>query len=332
MGSWERLGRTVGLLVLVATLSAASAGNVMVSPRASPVPAPIASAPIASAPIALATEAEPPTTEAEPATSSSTGPVDAGVGVTSELPFIVTHIVAQGETVSQIALRYGVSTSTVTVSSGVRNPDRIYPGQTMAFPSVDGVIYRVRSGDSLSSVATLHQVTVEAIAGANNISDPKSLQTGQLLVVPGGRVRTAVTATAGTSSAKATTPAASGGTLAWPVLGSVSSRFGPRWGHTHSGIDIAAAYETTIRAAAAGKVIFVGWYGQYGRCVILDHGGGLTTLYGHASSILVHTGDHVQRGDAIAEVGSSGNSTGPHLHFEVRVAGEPRNPLNYLGG
>ena len=323
MGSWERLGRTVGLLVLVATLSAASAGNVMVSPPASPVPAPIASAPIALAPIAS-------TTEAEPATSSSSGPVDAGVGVTTELPFVVTHVVAQGETVSQIALHYGVSTSTVTVSSGVRNPDRIYPGQTMTFPSVDGVIYRVRSGDSLSSVATLHQVTVEAIAGANDISDPKSLQTGQLLVVPGGRVRTAVTASVGTS--KSTAPAASGGTLAWPVLGSVSSRFGPRWGHTHSGIDIAAAYETTIRAAAAGKVIFVGWYGQYGRCVILDHGGGLTTLYGHASSILVHTGDHVQRGDAIAEVGSSGNSTGPHLHFEVRVAGEPRNPLNYLGG
>jgi len=313
VGSWERLGRTVGLLVLVATLSAASAGNVMVSPRASPVPAPIALAPIASASIASA------------AIASVTG-------VTKELPFIVTHVVAQGETVSQIALRYGVSTSTVTVSSGVRNPDRIYPGQTMAFPSVDGVIYRVRSGDSLSSVATLHQVTVEAIAGANNISDPKSLQTGQLLVVPGGRVRTAVTAAAGTSSSKSTAPAASGGTLAWPVLGSVSSRFGPRWGHTHSGVDIAAAYETTIHAAAAGKVIFVGWYGQYGRCVILDHGGGLTTLYGHAASILVHTGDHVQRGDAIAEVGSSGNSTGPHLHFEVRVAGEPRNPLNYLGG
>ena len=314
MGSWERLGRTVGLLVLVATLSAASAGNVVVSPRASPVPVPVAST----------TEAEPPT--------SSPGPVDPGAGATTELPFIVPHVVAQGETVSRIALRYGVSTSTVTVSSGVRNPDRIYPGQTMAFPSVDGVIYRVRSGDSLSSVATLHQVTVEAIAGANNISDPKSLQTGQLLVVPGGRVRTAVTAAAGTSSSKSTAPAASGGTLAWPVLGSVSSRFGPRWGHTHSGVDIAAAYETTIHAAAAGKVIFVGWYGQYGRCVILDHGGGLTTLYGHASSILVHTGDHVQRGDAIAEVGSSGNSTGPHLHFEVRVAGEPRNPLNYLGG
>ena len=324
MGSWERLGRTVGLLVLVATLSAASAGNVMVSPRASPVPGPVASGPVASAPVASATEAEP--------TTSSTGPVDAGAGATAEPPFIVTHVVAQGETVSQIALRYGVSTSTVTVSSGVRNPDRIYPGQTMAFPSVDGVIYRVRSGDSLSSVATLHQVTVEAIAGANNISDPKSLQTGQLLVVPGGRVRTAVTAAAGTSSSKSTAPAASGGTLAWPVLGSVSSRFGPRWGHTHSGVDIAAAYETTIHAAAAGKVIFVGWYGQYGRCVILDHGGGLTTLYGHASSILVHTGDHVQRGDAIAEVGSSGNSTGPHLHFEVRVVGEPRNPLNYLGG
>lgn len=320
MGSWERLGRTVGLLVLVATLSAASAGNVMVSPQASPVPASVAST----------TEAEPPTTEAAPPTPA-TGPVDAG-GVTTELPFIVTHVVAQGETVSRIALRYGVSTSTVTGSSGVRNPDRIYPGQTMAFPSVDGVIYRVRSGDSLSSVATLHQVTVEAIAGANNISDPKSLQTGQLLVVPGGRVRTAVTAAAGTSSSKSTAAAASGGTLAWPVLGSVSSRFGPRWGHMHSGIDIAAAYETTIHAAAAGKVIFVGWYGQYGRCVILDHGGGLTTLYGHASSILVHTGDHVQRGDAIAEVGSSGNSTGPHLHFEVRVVGEPRNPLNYLGG
>ena len=131
-------------------------------------------------------------------------------------------------------------------------------------------------------------------------------------------------AQASTSSA----PSSSG--LIWPVSGPVTSPFGWRWGRLHQGIDIGVAYGTPIRAAASGTVIYCGWESGYGNLTVIDHGGALATAYAHQSSILVTCGQQVTQGDVIGYVGSTGHSTGPHLHFEVRVNGIPVDPMGYL--
>jgi murein DD-endopeptidase MepM/ murein hydrolase activator NlpD len=123
------------------------------------------------------------------------------------------------------------------------------------------------------------------------------------------------------------TPSASG--FIWPVSGPVTSGFGWRWGRIHEGIDIGAACGTPIRAAASGTIVYAGWMDGYGNLVIIDHGGGIGTAYGHQSAIYVGGGS-VSQGQTIGAVGSTGHSTGCHLHFEVRVNGTPVDPLGYL--
>jgi len=123
-------------------------------------------------------------------------------------------------------------------------------------------------------------------------------------------------------------PSAAG--LIWPCDGVVVSGFGMRWGRMHEGIDIGCAYGAANRAAAAGTVIYSGWLGGYGNLVVIDHGNGLSTAYAHASSLLVSVGQHVAQGETVSLVGSTGNSSGPHLHFEVRVNGQAVDPLLYL--
>jgi len=119
--------------------------------------------------------------------------------------------------------------------------------------------------------------------------------------------------------------------LMWPVSGPVTSGYGWRWGRLHEGIDIAVPTGTPVVAAASGHVIVAGWMGGYGNLVVIDHGGGLATAYGHNSSFGVGSGSTVSQGQTIAYAGSTGNSTGPHVHFEVRVNGSPVDPLGYLG-
>lgn len=122
----------------------------------------------------------------------------------------------------------------------------------------------------------------------------------------------------------------SGAGLVWPLRGTVTSPFGPRWGRLHAGIDISGGTGTPIRAAKGGQVIFAGSMSGYGNCVIIDHGGGLTTLYAHQSRLGTSDGADVAQGDVIGYVGSTGHSTGPHLHFETRAGGSPQNPRRYL--
>ncbi|CAA9243485.1 MAG: Phage lysin, 1,4-beta-N-acetylmuramidase or lysozyme [uncultured Acidimicrobiales bacterium] len=116
----------------------------------------------------------------------------------------------------------------------------------------------------------------------------------------------------------------------WPVNGRLTSPFGPRWGRMHQGQDIAAPTGTPIKAAKAGRVIKAGGAGGYGNLTLLDHGGGIVTAYGHQSRFAAGEGASVQTGQLIGYVGSTGHSTGPHLHFEVRVNGTQRNPRPYL--
>ena len=122
----------------------------------------------------------------------------------------------------------------------------------------------------------------------------------------------------------------SGAGFIWPVNAPITSPFGWRWGRMHEGLDLGAAYGTPIAAAAAGVVIYAGWEGGYGNLTVIDHGGGLATAYGHQSRIAVSVGQSVAQGEIIGNVGSTGHSTGPHLHFEVRVNGQAVDPLGYL--
>jgi murein DD-endopeptidase MepM/ murein hydrolase activator NlpD len=123
-------------------------------------------------------------------------------------------------------------------------------------------------------------------------------------------------------------PSAAG--LVWPVHGTLTSGFGPRWGRMHEGIDIAGGSGTPIAAAATGTVISAGWSGGYGQLVVLDHGNGLSTAYAHLSSIAVSAGQTVPQGSVVGGMGTTGSSTGVHLHFEVRVNGSAVDPLGYL--
>ena len=124
------------------------------------------------------------------------------------------------------------------------------------------------------------------------------------------------------------TPSSAG--LIWPVNAPVTSPFGWRWGRMHQGIDLGSAEGTPIKAAASGTIIYCGWESGYGNLTVIDHGGNLATAYGHQSSIAVACGQQVAQGEVIGYVGNTGHSTGPHLHFEVRINGEPVDPLGYL--
>lgn len=158
----------------------------------------------------------------------------------------------------------------------------------------------------------IKEIQAEATALAGDDSNVRAiLKTGS--VAPSGSVG----------------PVSKGG-LIWPVRGRLTSGYGRRWGRLHAGIDIAAPKGTPIKAAKAGTVVFAGRMSGYGNVVIIDHGGGFSTLYGHQSRLGTSRGARVSQGQVIGYVGSTGHSTGNHLHLETRVNGVARNPRNYL--
>ncbi|HWJ03155.1 MAG TPA: M23 family metallopeptidase, partial [Verrucomicrobiae bacterium] len=154
--------------------------------------------------------------------------------------------------------------------------------------------------------------------------EPNLLKIGQILTLPAAQARA-------TRGGVNPVPEKSAGSFQWPLSGTISSPYGWRKGEFHDGLDIAAEKGTEIAAARGGTVVFAGWSYGYGQAVKIDHGDGYSTLYAHTSKMLVGVGDQVTAGQVIALVGSTGRSTGPHLHFEVRYAGKTLNPLNYLG-
>jgi murein DD-endopeptidase MepM/ murein hydrolase activator NlpD len=177
------------------------------------------------------------------------------------------------------------------------------------------------SASKSKKITDLSQLTSAERAEAGEID---ALQAASDAI--GARIR-AAQAQHGSSGATST-PSAAG--LIWPVSGPITSPFGWRWGRMHQGIDIGVGYGTPIHAAAAGTVIYCGWEEGYGNFVVIDHGGNLATAYGHQSSIAVACGQTVSQGQVIGYVGCTGHCTGPHLHFEVRINGNPVDPMGYL--
>ncbi len=180
-------------------------------------------------------------------------------------------------------------------------------------------VHMVVAGETLWAIAARHGVTVQTLAAVNRLASADRLRIGTRIAIP----------VAGQESARGLVSRPG---LTWPSRGVITSRFGFRSRRHHHGIDIAAPIGTPIMAARDGVVQFAGWKGAYGVLVILDHGGGLTTWYGHASKLLVRVGERVQQGQLIAKVGTTGNVTGPNLHFEVRRNDAPLDPLKFLQG
>jgi murein DD-endopeptidase MepM/ murein hydrolase activator NlpD len=250
--------------------------------------------------------------------------------------YIIKHTVAQGESLSTIAAKYSVSVNTIAWSNSIANVNKLKVGQVLEFPSVSGVVHKVKSGETIWTIAKRYGVSRDEIVKANALTEPDKLALNQALVVPGGKPIVSNSAPVQLASRGATTAreqaAASGSSTAfrWPLTGRISSKYGSRWGSTHHGIDIAVPVGTSVRAAASGKVTFSGTQSGYGKIIIIDHGNGVSTRYAHNSKLLVGVGDRIDAGDRIALSGNTGKSTGPHLHFEIRMNGRSVNPLNYL--
>ena len=179
---------------------------------------------------------------------------------------------------------------------------------------------------ALSSLSDKERAEAEEIDSLR----ASSAQLGAQIRAAQAAAAAAAAASTSTSTAASSDATPSSGGLIWPVLAPITSPFGWRWGRMHEGLDLGAAYGSPIHAAASGTVIYCGWESGYGNLTVIDHGGNLATAYGHQSSIAVSCGQTVTQGQVIGYVGSTGHSTGPHLHFEVRVNGNPVDPLGYL--
>lgn len=201
-----------------------------------------------------------------------------------------------------------------------------------------GIHHTVQKGQTLFRIAKAYEIDMEVLRRANFIRNADNIKVGMQLWIPGAsRVRsvpTSSTPSPRTRSAKkknAPTVKPRQGILIWPAKGTLTSGFGQRNGRKHEGIDIAGPKGTPIFAAAAGDVVFSGWGPTgYGKMVIIKHQHHLTTVYAHNSKLLVKKGSSVKQGQKICLMGSTGRSSGPHLHFEVRNDTEPKNPIKYL--
>lgn len=249
---------------------------------------------------------------------------------------ISEYIVQAGDTASTIASAFGVSINTILWENNLSSVTLLRPGQKIRVLPTSGVGHTIRSGETLSRVAKLYGVETELILRANNLGSPEEIRPGQKLIIPGGKkIAPKVKPQAAPSRVLARfipqAPAgAPGGRFLWPTTARHITQY---FGWRHTGVDIGGAIGTPLFAAEEGVVIKAagsGWNGGYGKMVIIDHGDGVTTLYGHATQVLVSQGEHVNKGQAVALMGSTGRSTGSHIHFEVRVAGRRVNPLNYI--
>lgn len=252
---------------------------------------------------------------------------------------LIKHIVKPGETLYDIAAAYNVDPVSLAFWNGINNPHRINSGEVLDILLVEGVLHTVKKGETLEFIAGRYGVKEGVVAKYNLLHGDVSLFAGEKIVVPGGKLPEDVTAEVQANFF----PSRSGGTwnripwerqeipsFYWPLKGKITSLFGRRGSSFHYGLDIAAPYGKKIGAAAAGLVDFSGYQKGYGFMLVIDHGGGWSTLYAHTSRLLVEKGGYVVQGQPVATVGSSGNATGPHLHLEIIYQGQKLDPLSFL--
>ncbi len=238
------------------------------------------------------------------------------------------YVVQPGDTVTGIAQKFGLRPETIQWSNSqlYPYPDLLSIGEELFILPIDGVYHEVEAGDTLASIAEEYKADPLAMLESeyNDIADPEILVEGQMLVVPGGsKPYVAQEVYTGPPPAGA---ALGSGNFMWPASGVITQGY---W-DGHRAVDIGAPCGTSIYASDSGYVAAVGWMDGYGNYIHLNHGEGWETLYAHLSQILVRAGTSVQRGALIGRVGTTGRSTGCHLHFEIRQYGTKRNPFGLL--
>jgi len=236
------------------------------------------------------------------------------------------HTVQAGETLGVIAEKYTIDVDTLQAANDNLSAD-IHAGDNLVILPSRGMLHTADMGDTLWSIANAYGVSVASIMTANSKSS-EELAIGEKIFVPGGKKPQV----SERQLARADVPVSRsvGERFIFPTVGELTSGFGGRWGRQHSGIDLANDVGTQIRAARTGHVVYAGWSSGYGYTVMIEHDQGYTTLYGHLSEAIVGNRQYVKGGQVIAYMGNTGNSTGPHLHFEVQKNGVPINPYNVL--
>jgi murein DD-endopeptidase MepM/ murein hydrolase activator NlpD len=242
---------------------------------------------------------------------------------------VMVYVVQPGDNVWKIAESFGLRPETILWSNPELEtwPDYIIVGQELFVLPMDGAYHEVKAGDTLDSIAQRYRVEPSVIVECqyNDLSEPYQLQVGERLVVPGGTRPVTPRYVYATAPPPPNAPQGSGNFM-WPASGYLTQSY---W-LGHQAIDIGGVTGAPVYSSDTGYVAATGWMGGYGNYIIVNHGNGFETLYAHLSEIRVMAGQGVQRGQVIGLLGSTGRSTGPHLHFEIRQGGVKRNPVGFL--
>lgn len=257
--------------------------------------------------------------------------------VLSERDSVIEYTVQQGDTISTIAEKHNITTATVLWANHLSDHSIIRPGEKLKILPVSGVMHIVKSGETLLAIANKYDVEPEEVAKANELVSANQLQINQGLIIPGGRPPATETKTTQlanfsqifTSSPEPEEPSSvSDSGYVWPTP---SRRITQYYWVNHKAIDVGGSSNDTIVATKAGRVEFSGWSSNgYGNNVLINHGNGIKTRYAHLSQLWIETGDQVEQGEALGKKGTTGRSTGVHLHFEIIINGVKVNPLSYL--
>ena len=272
-------------------------------------------------------------------------PFPAPPGQTAPPPIAIskaeTYVVVSGDTIGGIAKRYGISINTILWANNMTTRSLLKIGQTLTILPLDGIQHVIAKGETVAGLAKKYRVDVDAILKANRVASADEIHVGESLIIPGATPPAApvpkAPSTLGNlknvfkSPSEVPPPAGAqiGGSrnLAWPTD---SRHINQYFKATHPGIDIHGTLEGALYAIDDGIVTTAGWNsGGYGNMILIDHGNGMISRYGHASVLFVHAGDQVTKGQTIGMVGSTGHSTGPHVHFEIYLGGRRRNPLQF---
>jgi murein DD-endopeptidase MepM/ murein hydrolase activator NlpD len=244
---------------------------------------------------------------------------------------IIEYTVQEGDTLSEIAELFDVSVNTIKWENDLGNA--IKPGQDIRILPVTGIRHTIEKGDTLSGISKLYDVEEDDIAVFNDIDDSK-LVVGKKLIIPNGvkqeREVSIKNIIKGSKKNNVSSKGSGNGYYVRPTSGPITSLFGPRKGSYHYGIDFGAPTGTAIVAAADGRVVKTSCGSGYGKCLLIEHSNGTQSLYAHASKLYVGVGERVEQGETIAAVGSTGRSTGPHLHFEIIESNGKKRNVNFF--